>query len=514
MSQPNIVVICSDQHHPLVTGYRGHTFVQTPHLDQLAADGAYFSRAYSNCPVCTPSRMSFITGKYPHQIDSWFLGCPLDRKEMTWSRKLHEAGIPSTMFGKMDFCGDYQDGGFTDYKIIKKRAAFNPYPRTTPLPSRLEGSLRTQKRILIEKAGYRDETVSFEPRKDGGEGYNLAVGFYDHDKQVTDWAIEFVKQKGQESTKKPWAMYMGFMFPHWPFMVPKKYFDLYYPDRVAIPHDAHFPNENLHPQVRNMQRALDLGSLSEPMLRKVISAYYGMITALDENIGRLVAELKAQNLYDDTYIVYMSDHGENLGEHGLFYKQCSYEGSVGVPLVLKGPGVPAGQRIDHPVTLVDLYPTIMEIMNLDTESDRPGQSWLSLLKNNNKERKDYAFSEYHGNFFKQDWYMLVRGDYKYTYYVNDRPSLFNVKEDPQELHDLANDERYVSVLKDFESKLREVVDPEKVSLRAKKDLGLIGKEGEDYTLTLSEPQLKELIKQGVFQHEPEFPSWPESNVNP
>ncbi|CAG7615608.1 sulfatase-like hydrolase/transferase [Paenibacillus allorhizosphaerae] len=103
MSQPNIVVICSDQHHPLITGYRGHPFIKTPHLDQLAAEGTHFTSAYSNCPVCTPSRMSFITGKYPHQIDSWFLGCPLDRNEMTWSRKLHEAGMPSAMFGKMDF---------------------------------------------------------------------------------------------------------------------------------------------------------------------------------------------------------------------------------------------------------------------------------------------------------------------------------------------------------------------------------------------------------------------------
>jgi choline-sulfatase len=510
MSQPNIVVICSDQHHPMVTGYRGHPFIQTPHLDQLAAEGAYFSSAYCNCPVCTPSRMSFITGKYPNQIDSWFLGCPLDRAEMTWARKLHEAGIPSTMIGKMDFCGEYQDGGFTDYKIIKKRAAFQPYPRTSPFPSRLEGNIRSQKRVILEKAGFREEKVHIEPRKDGGEGYNLAVGFYDHDKQVTDWAVEYVKQRGQEADKKPWAMYVGLMFPHWPFMVPQKYFDMYYPDRVVLPFDARFPNENLHPQVRYMQNCLDLGNVTEPLMRKAISAYYGMITALDENIGRLIAELKEQNLYDNTYIVYMSDHGESLGEHGLFYKQCSYEASVGVPLIVKGPGVPAGKRIDHPVTLVDLYPTIMDIANLDIEPDRPGKSWLPLITEGSQERSDYAFSEYHGNFFKQDWYMLVRNGFKYTYYVNDRPSLFNLQEDPKELRDLAQDERYAGLLREFEAKLREIVDPEEVSLRAKSDLGLIGPDGQDYTLSMTEPQLKELIKQGVIPHEPEFPSWPEN----
>ncbi|CAG7599779.1 Ulvan-active sulfatase [Paenibacillus solanacearum] len=502
MSQPNIVVICSDQHHPLITGYRGHPYIKTPHLDQLAAEGTHFTSAYSNCPVCTPSRMSFITGKYPHQIDSWFLGCPLDRNEMTWSRKLHEAGMPSAMFGKMDFCGPYQDGGFTEHKIIKKRPAFRPYPRTTPLYARLEGHVRQDKRMHIVNAGIREDVVT-----DGDTGYNKDLGFYDHDRVVTEWAIDYLQHKGAEKEGGPWAMYVGLMFPHWPYKVPQQYYDMYYPNNIVMPHDAYFPNDALHPQVRNMQNALGLGTITEPMLRNVIAAYYGMITALDDNVGKIIAELKAQGLYDNTYIVYMSDHGENLGEHGLFYKQCSYEASVGVPLIVKGPGLPSGQRIDGPVTLVDLYPTLMDIAGLETEPDRPGTSWLPLIKNGSRNREEYAFSEYHGNFFKQDWYMLVKDGFKYTHYVNDRPSLFNLQEDPQEMRDLAADPQYADTLKQFEALLRTIVDPEAVSLRAKADLGLIGKDGQDYTLTMTDPQCKELIRQGVFQDEAEFPKW-------
>lgn len=503
MSQPNIVVICSDQHHPLITGYREHPYIQTPNLDQLATEGTYFSRAYSNCPVCTPSRMSFVTGKYPNQIDSWFLGCPLDPEEMTWARKLEQAGIPSAMFGKMDFCGDYQDGGFSEYKIIKKRPAFNPYPRTTPLYSRLEGHVREDKRKTILNAGIREDVVT-----DGNTGYDKDLGFYDHDRVVTDWAIDYLKRKGKNEEQKPWAMYVGLMFPHWPYRVPKPYYDKYYPDNVVMPHDAHFPNDRLHPQVRNMQNALGLGEITQPDLRNLLASYYGMITALDDNIGRIIAELKAQNLYDNTYIVYMSDHGENLGEHGLFFKQCSYEASVGVPLIVKGPGLPSGQRIDQPVTLVDLYPTLMDIAGLEPEPDRPGMSWLPLIKDGCQQgRHDYAFSEYHGNFFKQDWYMLVKDGYKFTYYVNDRPSLFNLEEDPKEMTDLAGEESYRELLQQFEVLLREIVDPEAVSLRAKRDLGLIGSDGEDYTLTLTDPACKEWIKQGIFQDEAEFPKW-------
>ncbi len=501
---PNLVVICSDQHHPLITGYRGHPCIQTPNLDQLAAEGTHFTKAYCNSPVCTPSRMSFITGKYTHQVDSWFLGCPLDRKEMTWSRKLHEAGIPTTMFGKMDFCGEYQDGGFTDYKIIKKRPAYDPYPRQTPMYSRLAGYIRKDKRGHVYNAGVRQDMVT-----DGSDGYNDAKGFYDHDRIVTEWAVDYLKKKGKETEGKPWAMYVGLMFPHWPYTVPKRFFDLYYPDNIRLPHDAHFPNDRLHPQIRNMQDALDLGDVTEPVLRKVISAYYGMITSMDERVGEIIRELKNQGLYENTNIVYMSDHGENLGEHGLFFKQCSYEASVGVPLIVKGPGLPAGQRIDHPVTLVDLYPTIMDWYGLDGEADQPGTSWLPLIKDPGSREKGYAFSEYHGNFFKQDWYMLVKGDYKYTYYVNDRPTLYNLKDDPLELCDLAGDDQYGALLRDFEALLRDIVDPEAVSLRAKKDLGLIGKDGSDYTLTLTYPQLEEWIAQGLFQDEAEFPKWVE-----
>ncbi|CAG7615599.1 sulfatase-like hydrolase/transferase [Paenibacillus allorhizosphaerae] len=362
--------------------------------------------------------------------------------------------------------------------------------------------MRKDKRAHIVNAGVREDVVT-----DGDTGYNKDLGFYDHDRVVTEWAIDYLKRKGGEKEDQPWAMYVGLMFPHWPYKVPQQYYDMYYPDNIVMPHDAHFPNDGLHPQVRNMQNALGLGTITEPMLRNVIAAYYGMITALDDHVGKIIAELKAQNLYDITYIVYMSDHGENLGEHGLFYKQCSYEASVGVPLIVKGPGLPSGQRIDQPVTLVDLYPTLMDIAGLETEPDRPGTSWLPLIKNGSRNREEFAFSEYHGNFFKQDWYMLVKDGFKYTCYVNDRPSLFNLIEDPQEMHDLATDGRYGDKLKQFEALLRTIVDPEEASLRAKSDLGLIGKDGQDYTLTMTDPECKELIRQGVFQDELEFPKW-------
>jgi choline-sulfatase len=485
--QPNIIVICSDQHHPLMSGYRGHSYVRTPNLDKLAQNGTHFTRAYCTSPVCTPSRMSFITGKYVHQIDNWMIGVPLSRKEMTWARRLDQAGIPSTMLGKMDFCGEYQDGGFSDNKIIYRRSAWKTIPLEKPSPERLDGYTRKDKRQHLVMAGSRTSDIS-ETEKLGHLEEEL--GFYGHDRIVTDWALEYLRERGKQSKNKPWALYIGFLMPHWPFRVPEDYFNMYYPDNLELPFDFNIPNNNLHPAIRHFQKALDLGEVTEDMLRRTIAAYYGMITCMDAMVGEILQELEIQAFADNTYIIYTSDHGESLGEHGLFYKQCAYEGSVGVPLIMTGPDLPVGNVVDHPVSLVDMYPTIMDMVHLDTEEDRPGHSWLPLLKREEQKRPDYAFSEFHGNFFKHDWYMIVRENYKYIYYVNERPSLFDIVRDPHELNDLAQDHRYYNVLQDFEKLLRSIGNPEEIAFRAKRDYGLIGSDGTDYTMTLSVNDLK------------------------
>jgi choline-sulfatase len=223
---------------------------------------------------------------------------------------------------------------------------------------------------------------------------------------------------------------------------------------------------------------------------------------MDDMVGQILDELDRQGLADDTWVIYTSDHGESLGEHGLFYKQCSYEGSVGVPLVIRGPEIPRGREVSDPVTLVDLFPTVLDMAGLDWRTGRPGVSWLPLARGENHARPDYAFSEFHGNFFRHDWYMLVRGRHKYTYYSGERPSLFDVVADPLENEDIAGRPENAGLLRDFEKTLRTIVDPEEVSLRARRELGLIGPGGEDYTETLTVARLLEGRDKGLFPGEP------------
>jgi len=480
MDKPNILVICSDEHHPDLSGYRGNPYIRTPNLDELARRGTVFPNAVCTCPVCTPSRMSFITGKYVHQIDNWMIGIPLSRAETTWARRLDRAGIPSTMLGKMDFCGEYQDGGFTDYKIIEVRDAWNEYPRKKPFVARLHGYRRADKRRHLVCAGIRQDQDT-----DGSDGHNERKGFYDHDRFVTQWALDYIDEKAKNAGDNPWALYLGYLMPHWPYIVPKEFFEMYYPDKVKMPFDAIYnDNPGLHPALAHFQRAIDLGEVTEDMVRRTLSAYYGMVTSMDNMIGQVIDALKAKGMYDNTYIIYTSDHGDSLGEHGLFYKQVPYRGSVGVPLIVSGPGLPEGKIDTRLTSLIDLYPTVLDMAGLEPEPDRPGKSWLQMVKGElPATTDDFSFSEFHGNMITTDWYMLMKGDYKYIYYVDERPSLFNVKEDPRELNDLACDPQYALMLREFEVLLRTVCDPEAVALRAKRDLGLLGPDGEDYAKT-------------------------------
>ena len=404
MSSPaNILFIMSDQHHPRMTGYRGHPHVQTPHLDRLAREGAHFTQACCTNPICTPSRMSMITGQYTHRIGVPNNGFPLDRDIMTWPRRLDRAGVEATMLGKLDLCGEYQDAGFTRHRIIRRRpvhpamSAEPPYRLTEPFRERLPGASRFWRPVsrALRHAGPRTSQIlcreRFITNEVDGENDDF-IGNYDHDIIVTDWAVDYLREKGAAAqagqSMQPWALYVGLILPHEPFTIPAEYYDR------------------------------------------------------------------------------------------LFFKKCSYEGSVGVPLAMRGPGIPAGTRIEAPVDLVDVYPTLLDAVGIAPEPNLPGASWLPLLRGERPPARDFAFAEYHGYFVNHDWFMVVHDDLKYTWYSDgERPTLFDLAVDPREMHDVAADPAYASRLQACHKRLLSVCDPEAESRRAKEQLGLVGPDG-------------------------------------
>ncbi|MBW1804720.1 MAG: sulfatase-like hydrolase/transferase, partial [Deltaproteobacteria bacterium] len=375
------------------------------------------------------------------------------------------------------------------------------YPLNTPWDMRLPGYRRQVKRWILENSGPSQavrrgsssgDTVDDSLFRMSDSRY---TGHSRHDQEVTEYGIMFLRHRAKNITSRPWALYLGYLQPHWPYRVPQRYYDMYYPDGIVWPHDARFPNEFLHPALKHFQELLCVSDSEMDAYRRAIAAYYGMVTCLDDLIGKIIEELKLQGIYENTCIIYSSDHGESLGEHGLFYKQCSYEGSAGVPLIIKGPGIPEGRRVDTPVSGVDLYPTLMALAGLETEEDRPGHSLLPLTLGDKLSYPEYAFSEFYGNFFPQSWNMLVKDGYKYTHYSGGmRSSLFNLTEDPHENVDLTSDPAYRGRLREFNDLLYSILNPEAAVFRSKKDFSLIGPGGEDYTKTLSWSEYKEAMR--------------------
>ncbi|HBQ64973.1 MAG TPA: hypothetical protein DD727_08680, partial [Clostridiales bacterium] len=212
MDRPNILIICSDQHHPRAAGFLGSRVISTPSLDSLAAGGAVFSQCYCNYPLCTPSRMSFITGQYAHRIHIPDNGFPLDPGIMTWARKLTESGYRTVMLGKMDFCGDYQDGGFAEHRVIRRRPARKELQYidgvpclAIPSPTRRSDAFRSWGSVLrhMEHAGPRTARILPEAAEFGER--DDFIGNYDHDQIVTQWAVDFLQGQGlgQEQDSRP-----------------------------------------------------------------------------------------------------------------------------------------------------------------------------------------------------------------------------------------------------------------------------------------------------------------------
>lgn len=209
---------------------------------------------------------------------------------------------------------------------------------------------------------------------------------------------------------------------------------------------------------------------SETEIRRLIAAYYGCCTHLDRQIGRVLTALSDNGLQENTRIIYTSDHGENLGEHGLFAKFTMYESSIGIPLILAGPDVPQNRVCDEPVSLVDCYPTILQSMDIPLDEDEqelPGASLWSIAQNRTLDRP--ILSEYHGVGSRDGWFMLRYGQYKYIHYVGGAPQLFDLDDDPDELRDLARLADYQPILTELEMMLREMLSPELVDARAKED---------------------------------------------
>jgi choline-sulfatase len=291
-----------------------------------------------------------------------------------------------------------------------------------------------------------------------------------YDRAIATMAARWLREEGRDQGK-PWVLFVGFVSPHFPLVVPDRYLDLYPLDQVPLPIAWAREDWPRHPAIaaKRAQQALD-EPFDEKTVRRAVAAYYGLVSFLDEQIGIVLDALREAGLAGNTRIVYSTDHGDMVGDHGLWFKSVMYEGAVAVPLILSGSDVPRGHVVGTNAMLVDLFPTLVEAVGAEPASedaDLPGRSLLGLAAEPDRPRT--AFSEYHAIFSSSGTFMVRDARHKYVHYVGYPPQLFDLVTDPEEHRDLAGDRAHADVLRSLERSLRAVVDPEAVDRRARAD---------------------------------------------
>lgn len=468
MTRSNFLVIMSDEHQARAMGCAGHPFVRTPNLDALAARGMRFTDAYTPSPICVPARASFASGRYVHVNRLWDNAMPYTGEPKGWGHALQDAGVPVESIGKLH------------YRFAEDPAGFD----TEHIPMQVVDGVgmvwasirKEEERITLEKGRMLGDYI--------GPGESK---YTDYDKAVTTRTVKWLAERAASADNRPWCLYVGLVAPHFPLVVPQEYYDLY--PGESLPDVKLHPNTGYtrHPWVEKQNQMMN----SEDKFRSpaerlaAMSAYYGLCTWLDHNIGEIIKGLEAAGFGENTTIVYTSDHGDNVGARGLWGKSNLYQESVSVPLIFAGPGVPKG-TCDTPVSLLDISATIPAHFGVDFQGD--GRS-LADIASEPADPGRPILSEYHAAGAVSGGFMLRKGRWKLNWYVGFAPELFDLSADPEELHDLGGDPAYAHDLAMMEAELRKLVDPEAIDAQAFADQAeMIARYGgREKALTLGAP---------------------------
>lgn len=452
MPRSNLIVIMSDEHDPRVMGCAGHPLVKTPHLDALAARGVRFPNAYTPSPICVPARAAFATGLRVHQIRHWDNAMPYTGTPRGWGHVLQQQRVRVESIGKLHYRHEEDQAGFDKEHV----------------PMHVAGGHG------MVWASIRDPYISKGPGGKRMLGEHIGAGespYTSYDRGVTQRAVDWLRDAASRPDR-PFVLYVGLVAPHFPLVAPEEFFALYPLDRIPAPKLHPDSGYQRHPWVQAYADFMhnEEGFKSPTERLQAFAAYFGLVSFLDHNVGRIDAALRELGLADSTTVVYTSDHGDNLGARGLWGKSTLYQESVGVPMIVAGPGVEPSV-CETPVDLLDLYPTILEGVGIDPAphlGDRPGRSLFEIVPEPIDAQR-VVFSEYHAAGSNTAAFMVRKGRWKYHHYVRFRPELFDLEADPQELNDLAGRPEHAAVVADMEAELRRICNPEQVDALAKQD---------------------------------------------
>ncbi len=436
----NILVVMADQLTALALGCYGHPIVKSPNIDRLAEQGVVFDAAYCSSPLCTPSRYAFMTGQYCSRSGGYDNAAYMPSTMPTFAHYLRTMGYRTCLSGKMHFVGPDQLHGFEDRLTTDIYPAdFGWVPDWTNPDQRID--LWYHNMSSVKQAGVAAITNQFA-----------------YDDEVGAQAVRAIYDHARGSDERPLCLVTSFIHPHDPYATRQKYWDLYSNDEIDLPRVPRPATGDNDPHSLRLEKviALDAVDVGDDEIRNARRAYYGNVSYVDEWLGRLRATLEECRMADDTTIIFTADHGDMLGERGLWYKMSFHEWSSRIPMIVWQPNRFESRRIEKPVSLVDMLPTLVDIAAENTGATKPepvdpldGRSLLRLCDGDGAGDPNFAISEYLAEGTGAPMLMIRKGDYKYTHCPTDPEQLFDLRSDPDELINLADGAGAGSILAGF-----------------------------------------------------------------
>ena len=438
---PNIVVVMADQLAPHFVGAYGNPVAKTPHIDALAARGMRFDAAYCNSPLCAPSRFSFMSGQLVSRIAAYDNASEFRASVPTFAHYLKALGYRTCLSGKMHFVGPDQMHGFQD------RITTDIYPSDFAWTPDWEAHDER-----IDKWYHNMQTVK-------ESGVAVATFQTDYDDEVEFAARRWLMDRGRDRSagdSAPFCMVASFIHPHDPYVAKPEFWELYSDDEIDLPEPL--PLDQHDPFSRRVMDGIEASNvlLTDEEVRRARRAYLANVSYFDSKVGAIVKALEDIGEIDNTLIVVTADHGDMLGDRGLWYKMTFFEQSARVPMILAGPGVAQG-TVGHACSLVDLMPTFLDAAGGSADmlgEPIDGRSLLPLARGE-EAPEDEAIGEYCAEMTPWPVYMIRRGAFKYIHCDVDPPQLYDVSKDPGERTNLASDPDYTEVAAGFAMEVSE-----------------------------------------------------------
>lgn len=426
--KPNVLIIMADEHPYFLTGCYGNKKMITPNIDKLAEEGVIFDAAYCASPISAPSRAALMTGRHIHVNEVWDNAAPLRSDWPTFAHSFTVAGYKTILCGKMHFVGPDQLHGFSE------RWVTDIYPAT------FDWSYSNRASVHVNDGQNIDRVF------EAGEGISPEMAYDDEVLMKAEYGLKDLKHKNED---KPFMLCISFTGPHYPFKAPKKYWDMYSDKDVKLPY---LPENFMSKESDWLQWARIHGRFEtlvpDSIVIKARHAIMARTTLIDDNVGHIIKLLKELGLYDNTYIVYTSDHGETLGEHGLWYKNNALESSARVPLIFSGKNIPSNKRISEPVSLLDLGITLCNLTNVNMIYPvTDGRDISDLVLNKRPSGEGLAIMENYGEGTRRGYRMVRKGNYKLVYVSDGDVDLYDLSKDPGEWNNLAKKAEYKSIVK-------------------------------------------------------------------